>query len=308
MGCGRREWDTRSAAANVARMSEATSGTGLRYFPGCRFAHPGYDVQLPPAAVQPQPLIRILADPVLDHRRIACMGCGRREWDTRSAAANVARMSEATSGTGLRYFPGCRFAHPGYDVQLPPAAVQPQPLIRILADPVLDHRRIACMGCGRREWDTRSAAANVARMSEATSGAGLTYFPGCRFAHPGYDVQLSPAAVQPQPLVRILADPVFDHRRIACMGCGRREWDTRSAAANVARMSEATSGAGFTCFPGCRVAHPGYDVQLSPAAVQPQPLVRILANPALDHRRNRLHGSLDIDFPGGIANRLHFFG
>ena len=36
-------------------------------------------------------------------------------------------------------------------------------------------------------------------------------------------------------------------------------------------------------------------VDLSPAAVQPQPLVRIFAHPAFDHRSDRLHRALDID-------------
>src|SRR5581483_3174716 len=45
---------------------------------------------------------------------------------------------------------------------------------------------------------------------------------------------------------------------------------------------------------------------LSPAAMQPQPLIRILANPSLDHGSDRLHCALHIDLPGGIAHRLQF--
>src|SRR4030088_312298 len=47
---------------------------------------------------------------------------------------------------------------------------------------------------------------------------------------------------------------------------------------------------------------------LPPAAMQPEPLIRIFANPALDHRGDRLHRSLNIDLAGGVADRLHFFG
>src|SRR5579859_6258216 len=43
---------------------------------------------------------------------------------------------------------------------------------------------------------------------------------------------------------------------------------------------------------------------LPPAAVQPQPLIGIFADPTLDHGRDRLHGSLNVDLPGGIAHRL----
>src|SRR5882762_7642692 len=54
--------------------------------------------------------------------------------------------------------------------------------------------------------------------------------------------------------------------------------------------------------------HPGYVERLPPAPVHPQPLIGIFADPALDHRRDRLHRSLNVDLPGGIADRLHFFG
>src|SRR5665647_1556954 len=46
--------------------------------------------------------------------------------------------------------------------------------------------------------------------------------------------------------------------------------------------------------------------ELPPAAVQPQPLIRIFADPALDHRGDRLHRSLNVDLAGGVAHRLHF--
>src|SRR5205823_12071485 len=47
---------------------------------------------------------------------------------------------------------------------------------------------------------------------------------------------------------------------------------------------------------------------LSPAAVQPQPLLRIFANPALDHRGDGLHGALDVDLAGGVAHRRYLIG
>jgi hypothetical protein len=40
--------------------------------------------------------------------------------------------------------------------------------------------------------------------------------------------------------------------------------------------------------------------------MQPQPLIRILANPALDYRSDRLHRALDVDLPGGVAYGRHF--
>src|SRR5262249_17013850 len=46
----------------------------------------------------------------------------------------------------------------------------------------------------------------------------------------------------------------------------------------------------------------------SPAPVHPQPLLRVLAHPAFDHRRDRLHGPLDVDLAVGIARRLDRFG
>ena len=48
--------------------------------------------------------------------------------------------------------------------------------------------------------------------------------------------------------------------------------------------------------------------RLSPAAMQPQPLIGIFADPALDHRRNRLGRALHIDFARGVADRLYFIG
>ena len=48
-------------------------------------------------------------------------------------------------------------------------------------------------------------------------------------------------------------------------------------------------------------------VRLAPAAMQPQPLLGMLAHPAFDHRRDRLHGAADVDLPsasrgGSIAS------
>ena len=42
--------------------------------------------------------------------------------------------------------------------------------------------------------------------------------------------------------------------------------------------------------------------------MQPQPLIGIFADPALNHRRDRLHGALDIDLARGVTHRLYFFG
>src|SRR5262245_10918846 len=46
----------------------------------------------------------------------------------------------------------------------------------------------------------------------------------------------------------------------------------------------------------------------SPAPMDPQPLFRVLAHPAFDHRRDRLHGPLDVDLAVGIAGRRDRFG
>src|SRR4029077_7445798 len=43
-----------------------------------------------------------------------------------------------------------------------------------------------------------------------------------------------------------------------------------------------------------------------PPSVQPQPLFRIFADPAFDDIGDRLHGSLNVDLSGGVANRLDF--
>src|ERR1700722_19842682 len=56
------------------------------------------------------------------------------------------------------------------------------------------------------------AAVSVARMSVAKSGGGLTYVPGCRYAHPGYEA-LRPAIPSPPP-----ASPI----RIPAVDAGTR--------------------------------------------------------------------------------------
>src|SRR5713101_7276299 len=53
---------------------------------------------------------------------------------------------------------------------------------------------------------------------------------------------------------------------------------------------------------------PHHEESLPPAAMQPQPLIGIFADPALDHRGNRLRRALNIDFAGGVAHRLYFVG
>src|ERR1700737_1416574 len=40
-----------------------------------------------------------------------------------------------------------------------------------------------------------------------------------------------------------------------------------------------------------------------PAPVQPEPLLGMLAHPALDHRRHRLHGGPNVDAAFGVALR-----
>src|SRR5260370_18924993 len=42
--------------------------------------------------------------------------------------------------------------------------------------------------------------------------------------------------------------------------------------------------------------------------MHPQPLLGVLAHPAFDHRRDRLHGALDVDLAVGIARRLDGLG
>ena len=42
---------------------------------------------------------------------------------------------------------------------------------------------------------------------------------------------------------------------------------------------------------------------LPPAAVQPQPLLGMLAHPAFDHGGDRLHGACDVDLAVGVARR-----
>src|SRR5260370_34656089 len=51
----------------------------------------------------------------------------------------------------------------------------------------------------------------------------------------------------------------------------------------------------------------GHDAESPPSAVQPQPLLGMFAHPALDHRRNRLHGELDFGAAAGVARRLDRF-
>src|SRR5665213_3315682 len=46
----------------------------------------------------------------------------------------------------------------------------------------------------------------------------------------------------------------------------------------------------------------------APAPVQPEPLLGILANPALDHAGNDLHGAIDVDLALGIARRFDRIG
>ena len=45
-----------------------------------------------------------------------------------------------------------------------------------------------------------------------------------------------------------------------------------------------------------------------PAAVQPQPLLRVLTHPGLDHRGDRLHGACDVELALGIARQRQRFG
>jgi hypothetical protein len=47
---------------------------------------------------------------------------------------------------------------------------------------------------------------------------------------------------------------------------------------------------------------------LPPAAMQPEPLLGMLAHPALDHRRDRLHGARYVDAAVSIAHRLDLAG
>ena len=42
---------------------------------------------------------------------------------------------------------------------------------------------------------------------------------------------------------------------------------------------------------------------VAPAAVQPEPLLGMLAHPAFDHVGDRLHGALDVDLALGVAHR-----
>ena len=44
----------------------------------------------------------------------------------------------------------------------------------------------------------------------------------------------------------------------------------------------------------------------APAPVQPEPLLRIFADPALDHVGDRLRRALDVDLAIGRPHRLHF--
>src|ERR1043166_1795343 len=47
---------------------------------------------------------------------------------------------------------------------------------------------------------------------------------------------------------------------------------------------------------------------LPPAAMQPEPLLRIFANPAFDHRGDRLRCTLNVDPALGIAHRGNLLG
>src|SRR5207237_10581598 len=47
-------------------------------------------------------------------------------------------------------------------------------------------------------------------------------------------------------------------------------------------------------------------MQLAPAPVQPQPLIRIFSTPALDHRGNRLHRPSHIELARAVAYRIYF--
>src|ERR1700742_4129517 len=47
---------------------------------------------------------------------------------------------------------------------------------------------------------------------------------------------------------------------------------------------------------------------LSPAAMQPEPLLRIFANPAFDHIGDRLRCTLNVDLALGIAHRRDLLG
>src|SRR5260370_37673786 len=63
-------------------------------------------------------------------------------------------------------------------------------------------------------------------------------------------------------------------------------------------------------YPACPLRaplRPGNDAESPPSAVQPQPLLGMFAHPALDHRRDRLHGGLDVDLVAGVARRLDRF-
>src|SRR5260370_29458352 len=51
----------------------------------------------------------------------------------------------------------------------------------------------------------------------------------------------------------------------------------------------------------------GHEATSPPSAVQPQPLLGMFAHPALDYRRDRLHGGLDVDPTAGVARRLDRF-
>src|SRR6266481_5654043 len=50
------------------------------------------------------------------------------------------------------------------------------------------------------------------------------------------------------------------------------------------------------------------ETALPPSPVQPQPLLRIFADPVFDHRGDRLRGALDVDLAVLVAHRLHFLG
>src|ERR1700692_2985026 len=67
--------------------------------------------------------------------------------------------------------------------------------------------RFRAFGEGVFDGSSHARAVSVARMSAAKSGGGLIYFPGCRFAHPGYEAQDNEALACSHPL----ADSGFTH-------------------------------------------------------------------------------------------------
>src|SRR5690348_18348327 len=58
---------------------------------------------------------------------------------------------------------------------------------------------------------------------------------------------------------------------------------------------------------GIRLAVREVQPRLPPSAVQPQPLLRVFANPALDHAGDRLHGAFDVYLAAGIPHWFDLF-